>query len=397
MAPRSMLWLLACVSLLGCHLVIGHASQDSTARTEASAKDGAKDLALPDPAADRSRSDRRPDTTLDKPTVDQPTLDKLTPDPDKLISDKHIPDMHIPDKHIPDKHIPDKHIPDLPPLVWTSQSISTFNLRAVWGSSPSHVVIVGDGGKIYVRSGTNLYGVASGTSSTLTAVWGTSPTDVYVVGLFSTALHFGGTWAMMGVPASGHSGVWGAGASEVFVVGTTTSVYKGYASGSWSALAGTVDSNMGGIHGISSPLHIYAVGTSGGIYQYQGVSVSPLPAPYTGIEEPNNPKNLYAVFVADAQNVFIAGIAANGLYFIYRYDGTSWSRTATPQICRALWGSSATAMVAAGDQGLLMRRIGTSWVIDPVNTAVNLRGVWGSGPEDIYVVGDAGTVLHYSR
>ena len=43
------------------------------------------------------------------------------------------------------------------------------------------------------------------------------------------------------------------------------------------------------------------------------------------------------------------------------------------------------------------RRLGgTSFaVVDGVPTTESLHGVWGSGPKDVWVVGDAGTILHF--
>lgn len=37
---------------------------------------------------------------------------------------------------------------------------------------------------------------------------------------------------------------------------------------------------------------------------------------------------------------------------------------------------------------------GASWTVELTNAPANLGGVWGSSANDVYAVGDSGTILH---
>ena len=72
---------------------------------------------------------------------------------------------------------------------WVSQASSTNqHLYGIWGTSPTHLVVVGGGGTILDAQWKPQ---KSGTTATLTGVWGTGPTDVFVVGYSGTILHYG--------------------------------------------------------------------------------------------------------------------------------------------------------------------------------------------------------------
>ena len=47
------------------------------------------------------------------------------------------------------------------------------------------------------------------------------------------------------------------------------------------------------------------------------------------------------------------------------------------------------------DRGTILRHgVGDTWSVESSGTMASLRGIWGTGPNDIYVVGEFGTVLH---
>jgi len=50
-------------------------------------------------------------------------------------------------------------------------------------------------------------------------------------------------------------------------------------------------------------------------------------------------------------------------------------------------------------QGIILHYDGSSWNAMTSGTTNNLRGIWGSSSSDIdiFVVGDWGTILHYSK
>ena len=61
---------------------------------------------------------------------------------------------------------------------------------------------------------------------------------------------------------------------------------------------------------------------------------------------------------------------------------------------RAIWGSE-EVLYAVGDEGVILRRQGTTWTPMKSPTTRNLRAIFGSGDEDIYAAGEKGTIIHW--
>jgi len=62
----------------------------------------------------------------------------------------------------------------------------------------------------------------------------------------------------------------------------------------------------------------------------------------------------------------------------------------------AVWGWSANDVWAVGDQGTILFWGGSGWAATPSGTTQRLNGVWGAGPNDAWVVGDQGTILRWT-
>ena len=62
----------------------------------------------------------------------------------------------------------------------------------------------------------------------------------------------------------------------------------------------------------------------------------------------------------------------------------------------AVWGSSSNDVYAVGEGGTILHYDGSSWTAMASNTNDNLNGVWGSSANDVYAVGLKGTILHYN-
>ena len=61
-----------------------------------------------------------------------------------------------------------------------------------------------------------------------------------------------------------------------------------------------------------------------------------------------------------------------------------------------VWGSGADDVYLVGGGGLVLHgtQRGAAWAQEPSGTDEDLLAVWGSGPGDVYAVGYAGTILH---
>jgi hypothetical protein len=86
-----------------------------------------------------------------------------------------------------------------------------------------------------------------------------------------------------------------------------------------------------------------------------------------------------------------------------RYDGDSvyaeplgvWEVPARNLYLWGVWGSAPNDVFVAGDSGTVVHWNGSAWTIMSTGTREGLRRVWGTSGSDVYVSGDAGTLLHY--
>ena len=60
-----------------------------------------------------------------------------------------------------------------------------------------------------------------------------------------------------------------------------------------------------------------------------------------------------------------------------------------------VWASGPNDAWAVGEVGTIRRWNGTEWRDEPSNTTAYLDAVWGSGPDDVYVGGELNTLLHW--
>src|SRR6185436_15168757 len=77
---------------------------------------------------------------------------------------------------------------------------------------------------------------------------------------------------------------------------------------------------------------------------------------------------------------------------IVRWNGSAWSSVAsgTPNHLYGVWGSGPSDVWAVGDVGTILHWDGSAWWKVPSGTTHDLRGVWGSGPSDVWAVGAPG-------
>lgn len=77
-----------------------------------------------------------------------------------------------------------------------------------------------------------------------------------------------------------------------------------------------------------------------------------------------------------------------------------WCTEAAPAagvLLHAVWAVSANDVFAVGDDGTILRRQnGNAWVDMNAPTTANLRGVWGSSSSDVWAGGVGGALLHFN-
>ncbi|MCK5618476.1 MAG: hypothetical protein KAJ17_03710, partial [Candidatus Krumholzibacteria bacterium] len=78
-------------------------------------------------------------------------------------------------------------------------------------------------------------------------------------------------------------------------------------------------------------------------------------------------------------------------------DKSGWQpmNSGATEHLRGIWGSSANDVFAVGDAGTILHYNGSEWTAMTSGTSVDLADVWGPAHDDVFVTGDAGTILHY--
>src|SRR6185312_2508654 len=91
---------------------------------------------------------------------------------------------------------------------------------------------------------------------------------------------------------------------------------------------------------------------------------------------------------------------------ILRYDGSAWSAMSVPAsdqlVLHDVWSRTGEGAVAVGVElaesgdasGALLRLDGATWAPVPASDAI-LNAVWGSAADDVFAVGENGTILHF--
>jgi photosystem II stability/assembly factor-like uncharacterized protein len=285
----------------------------------------------------------------------------------------------------------------------------------------------------------------SATKKDLTGVWGSGKNDVYVVGAAGTILHTadGKTWQPLDAKTSENlQGVWGSGAKRVFIVGSNGTVLRSADQGStWSSVNTGSNEDLVGIFGLDTS-ELYIVGHMGTILHSTDDGVT------WQKQTSGTSLYLFGVWASSSTNVFVGGDKGTILHSVdhgatwtaqanpdqtlipgkatsyirgfwgssatdvwavgYPYAtgmlhstdaGSTWTATKItgyPWGWEAMWAASATELYFAGHDGDVRGTLdsGATWYPQNTGTTVNLFGIWGSGPSDIYAVGALGTIIH---
>jgi hypothetical protein len=322
---------------------------------------------------------------------------------------------------------------------WIPLSSGTTNdIQAIWGSSTTDVYAVGSAGTILHFDGTAWSPQNSGTTMNLHSVWGSSSTDtsghandVYVASdliqlvqndenYFSASLHYDGTGWSLVTPTpytasnfSNFYAIWGSSSSDILAAGdSVVGVYNGTY---WTMNSEPLNPvpafpyfQILGIWG-SSSTDVYAVGASGLIGHWNGTTWTAVSSSIFNLWVEENP--LYSVWGSSATDVYAVGDA--GIWYspaYSHYDGSGWSgETQAYNLfygifdgdgygysINGVWGSSATSIFLAGDNGVTAFYNGidfTGLSTSIPNALKSIAGIQTPSLLDVYVVGTGGNIL----
>jgi len=146
----------------------------------------------------------------------------------------------------------------------------------------------------------------------------------------------------------------------------------------------------------ASPTDVFFVGSAGVIYHWNGTGdATAMASPVTEV--------LYGVWGAAPDDVWAVGgnpFGTGDVDIILHYDGSDWTRmplTAGPGVSLfKVWGSGSDDVFVVGQSGTILHWDGSSWSPQTSGARPTLFTTSGTGPNDVFAVGGPPTtLLHY--
>ena len=255
----------------------------------------------------------------------------------------------------------------------TSTGITNERLNAVWAAGNNLWFAVGTNGTLLRFNNGTWTKSVSPTSVNLRDVFGNANNDVYAVGEVGTVVWFnGGEWSL--IPSNfvtsdlySVSGTTVGGGARIFIGGDRVALQlqngvldllPNDPPYSVQFLSTSVDANgtlwMGGERGV--------------MLRYSGSTW----------ETMNIAPDLIDVWTTGVNNAWAVGEFG----FIYRFNGTGWSRQTSPTLTRlnTVWGSSSSVAFAGGDGGMMLRYDGSNWTSMASPTSSDILSMWAPAP-----------------
>ena len=155
----------------------------------------------------------------------------------------------------------------------------------------------------------------------------------------------------------------------------------------WTPLSSGTSNALYGVWG-STAGDVFIVGDRGSILQAaRGGSFSAVMAPRY---------QMLGVWGSDATHVITVGWDGfEGAVERTQADGSFDGNGFVADSFSAVWGSGPDDIYAVGENGRVERNSsGTTWSRERIGSSNSLWGVWGSAAGDVYAVGDSGTIVH---
>ena len=215
-----------------------------------------------------------------------------------------------------------------------------------------------------------------------------SAQDIYVVGYQGAIVHYDGYhWQKMNTP---HRvpiwGIWGTDTNNIYAVGGNGVILK-YDGHTWSTMDSGTRQWLYDIWGTDNHT-IYAVG-AGVILKYDGTDWSHM---MIGDEY----KSFFTIYGNHENDVYVAGDFKR----IHHYNGVGWTEVKAVDADQ-IWGiyTSGVHIFAAGTltngHSTVYHYNGLQWEDTQLPVNSDLWGIWGSSENDVYCVGDSGTIVSY--
>lgn len=264
---------------------------------------------------------------------------------------------------------------------------AVYALTSVWGSSKDDVWASGSGGSVIHWDGTAWTPTPLPTETgvpvknTFRALWGSGPNDVWVASATDLIFHFEGF-------ANGKA-VWNH--TPAAVAASSVPIYAAWGSGPGDVRFGSRS------YYFTSPDAVFLANQI--VKQPAGADVEWSASEGTAIVYGlwgSSADDLWLIGDNRAERAWQPGLTMHG---VRQEKGLVWTEvdSRASVVLRGIWGSSKDDVWTVGDQGTI-RRFGpnaTEWEVVASPTRETLHAVWGSSATDVWAVGEAGTILHW--
>ncbi len=190
--------------------------------------------------------------------------------------------------------------------------------------------------------------------------------------------------------------VWGPAGDDLYAVGgnQTDGLVMHFDGRQWSRLAlGVAPPRLHWIYGFGRG-DLTAVGDQGAVLHWNGAAWI---AQATPTREP-----LWGVWGAAPNDLWAVGGSGNAEAspVLLHYDGATWASVAPPAIARAgvsafykVWGTGADNVYVVGQRGVVLHRAGSAWREELAGVSGDLVSLWGTDANHILAVGGRGNAL----
>lgn len=212
--------------------------------------------------------------------------------------------------------------------------------------------------------------------------------------------------------------LWASGPTDFIAAGTdkdrTTGVIVRFNGSAWTEELRRADVALQSVWGTGAG-DVLAVGSrsdrpAAAILHYDGTAWADFPAPDLA-QAGDTLVLLRGIWGTSPNDVYVVGAAYGGVTpraIAAHYDGQRWTPLALPATAGRelldVWGTSPTDVWVVGDvtglptgrdRGIILHFDGSAWTESVHGDDIHLKAAWGTGPNDVFTVGDHGTVLHW--
>jgi cysteine-rich repeat protein len=261
------------------------------------------------------------------------------------------------------------------------QTPTARTLLAVW-TTGKDAWAAGEVGTVLRYDGSAWTDISPNVTADVRLLWASSPNDVYIGGE-ALLRHYNGTsWTNVNPGFGFVNGIWGSAANDVYVVGTVTNTglhVEHFDGATWTPIsvcpAMTYATFLTGV----SSTRIFITGPDG-VCRFNGSNGTMIRTSATG--------EVAAVTGTEVYAKTSVGVGT------WSGSGTTWTDDPIPGSTGTIDAIAAGSLLFAGDFGVVLGRKNNVWTHYVTPTEQQLIDIASTSESNVFIVGEAGTVLH---